>query len=268
MASQLDIPTPQPLVCLNLSPATASGPEPLPAVRRYRLLKGTVDFVLAVVLFVLTLPLVLLAALLVKLTSRGPVFYAQTRLGLDGRPFRIHKLRTMYKDCEKDSGVCWASPGDPRVTPVGSFLRRTHLDELPQLWNVLRGEMSLVGPRPERPEFIPRLEGAIPRYRERLQIRPGVTGLAQVQLPGDTDLDSVRRKLVYDLYYIEHLSLWLDLKLIGCTACKVFHVPFRMQRRLFRVPAAATVENPGEEGEVSTEAMPESPAKVLQPELA
>ena len=105
------------------------------------------------------------------------------RLGKNGRPFRLHKIRTMRHDCEKATGPRWAVPGDPRITPLGRFLRQTHLDELPQLWNVLRGEMSLVGPRPERPEFVPDLEQAIPHYRDRLLVRPGVTGLAQVQLP-------------------------------------------------------------------------------------
>src|SRR5205823_316253 len=112
----------------------------------------------------------------------------------------------------------WSIPGDPRVTLIGQVLRRTHLDELPQLLNVLRGDMSLIGPRPERPEFLPELEAAFPRYRDRLAVRPGVTGLAQVQLPADSDLDSVREKLRHDLYYIQHLGPWLDLRILICTA--------------------------------------------------
>jgi lipopolysaccharide/colanic/teichoic acid biosynthesis glycosyltransferase len=208
-------------------------------------LKPALDRALGLVLFVLTLPLMVAAALLVRLTSRGPAFYSQTRLGLDGRPFTIHKLRTMTHDCEKQSGARWSTAGDSRITPVGRFLRKTHLDELPQLLNVLRGEMSLVGPRPERPEFVPQLARAIPRYHERLRVLPGVTGLAQIQLPPDTDLDSVRRKLAYDLYYAEHMSLRLDLKIILCTACKVFAMPFAVQRVVFRVPSAAAVEGDG-----------------------
>ena len=137
------------------------------------------------------------AAIVVKLTSRGPAFYTQIRLGQDGRAYAIYKLRTMTHDCEKLSGPQWSKKGDCRVTAVGRLLRRSHLDELPQLWNVLRGEMSLIGPRPERPEFVPRLERSLPHYRARLHVRPGVTGLAQVQLPPDTDLGSVRRKLAY-----------------------------------------------------------------------
>jgi lipopolysaccharide/colanic/teichoic acid biosynthesis glycosyltransferase len=148
----------------------------------------------------------------------------------------------MYHNCERDSGVQWSSKGDPRITPIGRFLRATHIDELPQLINVLLGDMSLVGPRPERPEIVPSLERVIPNYRDRLQVRPGVTGLAQVQLPADTDFDSVRRKLLYDLYYIENLGPWLDLRLILCTAMKMLGIPFRMQRWLFRVPSRREVE--------------------------
>src|SRR5262249_10254241 len=111
------------------------------------------------------------------------------------------------------------------------------------LWNVVRGEMSLVGPRPERPEFVPSLEEAIPHYRERLRVRPGVTGLAQIQLPPDSDLDSVRRKLCYDLYYVRHLSPWLDLKILLSTLLKVLHLPFGVARALFRVPSAAQIES-------------------------
>src|SRR5207253_4196733 len=142
-----------------------------------------------------------------------PVFYSQIRLGRGGKPFAIYKIRTMTHNCEKVSGAQWSTPGDARITPVGRFLRKTHLDELPQLWNVLRADMSLVGPRPERPEFVPKLEHALPRYRDRLAVRPGVSGLAQVQLPPDTDLASVRRKLAHDLFYVERMSFWLDLRI-------------------------------------------------------
>src|SRR5947209_2334636 len=171
--------------------------------------KAAVEFVAAFCLLILAAPLILLAALLAKLSSSGPAFYCQIRLGWGGVPYTIFKIRTMTHQCEKWSGPQWSRAGDPRVTRIGHFLRATHLDELPQLWNVLRGEMSLVGPRPERPEFIPHLEWAIPHYRRRLLVRPGVTGLAQVQLPADTDLESVRRKLAYDLYYLGEMSLWL-----------------------------------------------------------
>jgi lipopolysaccharide/colanic/teichoic acid biosynthesis glycosyltransferase len=172
----------------------------LPPAGWYQPCKRAADLTAALALLLLTAPLVLLAMLLIKLTSRGPVLYTQTRLGRHGRPFAIYKLRTMAHRAESLTGPCWSRPGDPRVTRLGRFLRRTHLDELPQRWNVLRGDMSLVGPRPERPEFVPQLEQAVAHYRERLRVRPGVTGLAQVQLPPDTDLDSVRLKLAYDLY--------------------------------------------------------------------
>jgi lipopolysaccharide/colanic/teichoic acid biosynthesis glycosyltransferase len=208
----------------------------------YRTLKVAAEFGIAVVLLALTSPLVLLAALLVKLTSRGPVFYSQVRLGRFGRPYPIFKIRTMVHNCEKVTGAKWSMPRDPRVTPVGRFLRRTHLDELPQLWNVIRGDMSLIGPRPERPEFISVLEQAIPHYAERLLVRPGVTGLAQVQLPADIDLESVRRKLAYDLYYIRQPSFWLDLRILLCTVFHLLGVPYRVLRGLCRMPTNYEVE--------------------------
>jgi lipopolysaccharide/colanic/teichoic acid biosynthesis glycosyltransferase len=204
--------------------------------------KAVADFVLAAVALVPALPLMLLAALAVKLTSRGPAFYSQARLGKGGRPFTIFKLRTMIHNCESLTGPRWSIPGDPRITPVGWFLRRTHLDELPQLFNVLMGDMSLIGPRPERPEFVPELERALPTYRQRLNVRPGVTGLAQVQLPPDTDLVSVRQKLALDLYYVRHLSPWLDLRLLASTSFYAAGVPFRLFGRLLGIPASAKVE--------------------------
>ncbi len=208
----------------------------------YLLAKTAADFVAALLLLVLTAPLVLLAMALVKLTSPGPVFYSQTRLGRHGRPFTLYKVRTMAHDCESLTGPCWSVPGDARVTPVGRWLRRTHLDELPQLWNVLRGDMSLIGPRPERPEFVPTLERAVPHYRKRLQVRPGVTGLAQVQLPPDTDLDSVRLKTAYDLHYIRRVGLWLDLRVATATLFKLAGVSFTGLRAGFRLPPRELIE--------------------------
>jgi lipopolysaccharide/colanic/teichoic acid biosynthesis glycosyltransferase len=208
----------------------------------YASLKWLLDFSLAMALLVLTAPLVVVAMLFIKLTSRGPALYTQTRLGRGGRPFIIYKLRTMVHRCESLTGARWATAGDPRITPIGRLLRATHIDELPQLWNVLRGEMSLVGPRPERPEFVPRLEQAIPHYRARLLVKPGVTGLAQVQLPPDTDLVSVKLKLSYDLYYLQHAGVWLDLRLIASTALKMFGVPFRVLRAIFGYPHKDTVQ--------------------------
>src|SRR5262245_11635367 len=147
----------------------------------------------------------------------------------------------MCDNCEATSGPRWSLPGDPRVTPLGKVLRATHLDELPQLWNVLKGDMSLIGPRPERPEFVPQLERALPAYRQRLRLRPGVTGLAQVLLPPDTDVESVRRKLAHDLYSIRHLSVWLDVRLIACTALYALAIPFRVTSRLLCLPVSGEV---------------------------
>jgi len=208
----------------------------------YVAVKSALDFLAASVMIALAIPLMALAAALVKLTSRGPMIYSQVRLGRFGRPYHIYKIRTMVHDCEKHSGARWCTTHDPRITWVGRFLRRTHLDELPQLWNVIRGDMSLIGPRPERPEFVPTLQGAIPYYLDRLQVRPGVTGLAQVQLPADTDLESVRRKLAYDLYYVRNVSFWLDFRILVCTAFKVLGVPFDVLRSLFRMPSRLKVE--------------------------
>jgi lipopolysaccharide/colanic/teichoic acid biosynthesis glycosyltransferase len=212
------------------------------ATTRYLAVKSVLEFVGATFLLVLTSPLILLAAVLVKLTSSGPGIYSQVRLGLFGKPYRIYKIRTMAHECERQSGVRWSTQHDSRVTPLGRLLRRTHLDELPQLWNVIRGDMSLIGPRPERPELIPALQRAIPHYSDRLLVRPGVTGLAQVQLPADTDMESVRRKLAYDLYYVRQVSFWLDLRILCCTAFKVAGVPYYLLRGLFRMPSRFRVE--------------------------
>jgi lipopolysaccharide/colanic/teichoic acid biosynthesis glycosyltransferase len=172
---------------------------------------------LALVLGVLTFPLVLLLAGLAKASSPGPAFYRQVRLGRYGRPFWMCKIRTMAHNCEAKTGAVWASTDDPRVTRIGRFLRETHLDELPQLWHVVRGHMSLIGPRPERPEMAARIERRFPQFCLRLQVRPGITGLAQVQLPADTELEGVGDKLAYDLYYARRMSIWLDLRVSLCT---------------------------------------------------
>jgi len=208
----------------------------------YPTLKASLDFIAAIVLGLVLAPVILAAMLLIRLSSRGPALYIQTRVGRNGKPFKIFKLRTMVHQCESLTGATWSKPGDPRITPLGRFLRKSHLDELPQLLNVLLGQMSLVGPRPERPEFLPQLEQSIPHYRERLLVRPGVTGLAQVQLPPDTDLDSVRLKLAYDLYYVQQASFWLDVRIVLGTAFKVAGLSFALLRRLFWIPSKETIE--------------------------
>ena len=208
----------------------------------YLVFKYAIDFCLAALLLILTAPVLIISALLVRLTSRGPMVYSQVRLGRDGRPYRIYKLRSMYHLCEVQSGVQWSQIGDPRITPLGRFLRRTHLDELPQLWNILRGEMSLVGPRPERPEFIPALARSVSLYTMRMAVRPGVTGLAQVQLAADTDLESVRKKVAHDLYYVQQASLWMDTRILVATVFKVFGASFEFLRKTFFLPSSAVVQ--------------------------
>jgi lipopolysaccharide/colanic/teichoic acid biosynthesis glycosyltransferase len=148
----------------------------------------------------------------VRLTSRGPALYQQRRVGQHGRVFTIHKFRSMRQDAEAKTGAVWASKhGDPRVTPIGAILRKTRLDELPQLWNVLVGDMSLVGPRPERPEFVGHLTKDIPFYGQRHIVRPGVTGWAQVRYTYGATTEDALQKLQYDLFYIKHMSIALDL---------------------------------------------------------
>jgi lipopolysaccharide/colanic/teichoic acid biosynthesis glycosyltransferase len=199
--------------------------------------KGIVEYALTVVAAIFAAPLVLLSAILVKLTSSGPAFYTQTRVGRNGRSFTIYKIRTMVHECESLTGPRWSMPGDPRITRIGHFLRKTHLDELPQLFNVLRGDMGLIGPRPERPEFVPRLERVLPQYRQRLSIRPGITGLAQVHFSSDTDIESVRRKLALDLHYIVNARPGLDLRILLATGFYAIGNPLGLSRRIAAVRA-------------------------------
>jgi len=208
----------------------------------YLPLKRCCDFGLALALLIVSAPAVLLAAMLVKLTSRGPALYRQMRVGLDGRHFVLLKLRTMKHNAEADTGPVWSTENDGRVTTVGSLLRRTHIDEFPQLFNVLRGEMSLVGPRPERPEFVAKLDWEIPYYRERLKVRPGITGLAQLRLRADTSLESVRQKVVNDVYYVRHVNPILDGKLLVMTAWRLLNEVFSFFWAFFSLPNPEEVE--------------------------
>ncbi|MEO8327516.1 MAG: exopolysaccharide biosynthesis polyprenyl glycosylphosphotransferase, partial [Nitrospirota bacterium] len=181
-------------------------------------LKRMVDVCGAVVALVVASPIALMIAVLIKLTSSGPVFYRQIRVGLDGKSFNIIKIRTMRMDAEEKTGPVWTKAHDPRRTLIGTFLRRTSLDELPQFWNVLKGEMSIVGPRPERPEFIEKFRAQIPQYNLRHKMKAGITGWAQINgLRGNT---SWEKRLAYDMYYIEHWSLWLDVKIMILTLWK------------------------------------------------
>ncbi len=180
------------------------------SVVHIRKVKRIMDFTVALVGLVLSAPVSLLAALIVKLDSPGPALYRQRRSGLDGRVYTLLKFRTMRQDAEAQSGAVWAGQSDSRVTRTGNWMRKWRVDELPQLINVLRGEMSLVGPRPERPEFVETLSQAIPFYRERLLVPPGITGWAQVKYPYAASIEAARRKLQYDLYYIKHMGFFLD----------------------------------------------------------
>ena len=191
-----------------------------------------VNLLLALLALLVLLPILLLIALAIKLTSRGPVLYTQERVGLDrrlpgpeagnhrrtrdigGRPFTIYKFRTMWVDAESATGAVWATQNDPRITPVGRFLRQYRLDEIPQLLNVMRGEMNIVGPRPERPTIFAELRGHIAEYPLRQRAKPGITGLAQIHHHYDRSVDDVRTKVRYDLEYIRRQSVWEDLRIM------------------------------------------------------
>ncbi len=193
-----------------------------------------INVIVACIGLVLAAPVMLVVALLVRLTSRGPILYSQTRVGVDrrykrsdtddrrrndqgGKPFEMYKFRSMAVDSEADGRAVWAKPQDPRVTPVGGMLRKTRLDELPQLYNVIRGDMNIVGPRPERPTIFAELRKTIPQYHMRQRVKPGITGWAQVNQAYDACLDDVRQKVCYDLEYIQRRSVFEDLRIMSMT---------------------------------------------------
>jgi Undecaprenyl-phosphate glucose phosphotransferase len=185
-----------------------------------KLFKRLIDVLISSFGLVLLSPLFLLISLLIKITSKGPVFYKQKRMGLDGNIFEMIKFRSMIVDAENETGSVWAKEDDPRRTPLGKILRKTSLDELPQLWNVLKGEMSLVGPRPERPELIERFKEVIPNYMLRHKIKAGMTGWAQVN--GWRGNSSLEKRIEHDIYYIEHWSIAFDIKILFLTLFKGF----------------------------------------------
>jgi len=191
------------------------------ARRYFSTAKEVVDILLGVLFGILALPLLLVCAVLIKLSSKGPVLFRQTRVGLRGAPFRMIKLRTMYVDAEDRSGAVWASKNDPRVIPVCRWMRRSHVDELPQLWNIIRGEMSIVGPRPERPEIMAELENHYPEVRKRLEVKPGLTGLAQVRNGYDSSIEAFRHKLASDLEYIERRRWAMEFSILARTVLKL-----------------------------------------------
>jgi exopolysaccharide biosynthesis polyprenyl glycosylphosphotransferase len=248
-----------PVTMLRFSEETVGG-EPIIALRPLglpvwgRIVKRLLDTAVAAAgLIVLAIPMLLVAAL-VKLSSRGPVLYAQRRVGLDGREFTMYKFRTMRADAEEASGPVWAQPDDARCTGLGRILRATNADEIPQLWNVLRGQMSLVGPRPERPEFVRRFKAEIDRYPHKHWVKPGITGWAQVHgWRGTTRLDE---RIRHDLHYIEHWSLWMDLRILLMT-------PF-LGRKMAEPPASSprpdvTPDEGRPPSSVATAAVPGAP---------
>ena len=191
------------------------------ARRKYRQAKPYFDSAAALCLMCAFAPVIAVCAVLIKLTSRGPVFYSQERVGENGRVFKIVKLRSMRMDAETASGPVWcAGEKDPRITWIGHILRASHLDEVPQLLNVVRGEMSLVGPRPERPHFVEKLKSEVPGYETRLLVKPGITGLAQVRSGYDHTLRDVRKKVKLDAIYIRKMCWWVDFVIIARTMKK------------------------------------------------
>jgi sugar transferase (PEP-CTERM system associated) len=201
----------------NLRPSWLIFSDGFRKSRLLRSAKRLVDIAGALVGIILTAPLMLIVAAAVKLTSPGPALYQQRRVGQHGRIFTVHKFRSMRKDAEAGTGAVWAQKNDARITTVGKIIRKTRMDELPQLWNVLAGDMSLVGPRPERPEFVEQLAKEIPFYGQRHIVRPGLTGWAQVRYTYTASVEDALQKLQYDLFYIKNLSISLDLFIIVST---------------------------------------------------
>jgi lipopolysaccharide/colanic/teichoic acid biosynthesis glycosyltransferase len=191
------------------------------ARRYFELGKEILDISMGFVLLVVLTPVFAVCAAIIKLSSKGPVFYTQTRVGKNGKTFLMYKLRTMYSDAESGTGPVWASQDDPRTVPTCRWMRRTHADELPQLVNVIKGDMSLIGPRPERPEILANLEQAYPSIRKRLAVRPGITGLAQVRDGYDTSVEAFSKKLDADLEYIEGRKWSLEFKIFAGTLTKL-----------------------------------------------
>jgi len=189
-----------------------------------RAAKRLIDVVVSFFILIIGSPIFLTTAIAIKLDSRGPVIYKQERSGLNGKIFKVYKFRSMTKDAEKITGPVWSAKDDPRITKVGRFIRKVRIDELPQIWNVFKGEMSLVGPRPERPFFVEQLAKEIPYYKRRLRVRPGITGWAQVKHKYDESIEDVKIKLQYDLFYIENMSLKTDIKILFRTIFVVLFV--------------------------------------------
>jgi len=194
----------------GLNPSTLIFSDGFRSKSSQQILRRLVSIAVSLTALTICLPFIPFIMLAVRLSSPGPIFYRQVRVGLNNRPYAVIKFRTMRQDAEVN-GAVWASENDPRITALGKFMRKTRLDEIPQLWNVLRGEMAFVGPRPERPEFVEWLSREIPLYELRHMIRPGITGWAQVRYRYGASLEDTKNKLEYDLYYVKHQSVGLDL---------------------------------------------------------
>lgn len=234
-----------------------------PTLSGYFFWKKIFDRGLAMLLLVPGLPIIGVLVALVRLTSQGPGIFAQTRTGKDGKTYTMYKIRSMTNDAEIGTGAVWTQENDPRVTRIGRLLRKLHLDEFPQLFNVLRGEMSFIGPRPERPEFVVVLSEAIPGYVDRLVMLPGITGLAQINLPPDTDFESVRRKQVLDMQYVQEAGLWLDMRMLLCTSLRLFGVGGDLAMRLMRVERHVLLQDTDETSAILAE-QPPTPDRVLK----
>jgi exopolysaccharide biosynthesis polyprenyl glycosylphosphotransferase len=209
ITGQVRIETIRGLPLLNINPDI---------ITEYQLfIKRSGDIFLAITALILFFPFYLLIALLVRMSSSGTILYKQVRVGLNGETFVLIKFRTMFDDSERTTGPIWAEEDDPRITPIGKILRKYHFDEIPQLLNVLWGNMSIIGPRPERPKIIEELVRDIPYYPRRLKVKPGITGWAQIMGAYDRSIGDVHNKLKHDFYYIENMSILLDLKIIFMT---------------------------------------------------
>lgn len=210
---------PEPITIIGFTAGTATIVSQL-ARRYFEIAKDCFDVLLGGVAFVLALPVLVVCGIIIKLSSKGPLFFTQVRLGKDGVPFKMYKLRTMFSDAERLEGAVWAAKNDPRIVPGCRWMRRSHVDELPQLVNVMKGEMSLVGPRPERPEIFVELEKKYPEVRQRLAVKPGITGLAQIRNGYDTNIEAFRDKLNSDLEYIANRKWSNELWIITQTISK------------------------------------------------
>ncbi|MCJ7615281.1 MAG: TIGR03013 family PEP-CTERM/XrtA system glycosyltransferase [Desulfobacterales bacterium] len=202
------------LIVEHINPGWLIFSEGFEKSRARRFIKYTLDLILSIILLVILVPVIIITVVLIKIDSRGPVFFSQERVGKDKKLYKIYKFRSMVTDAEKQSGPTWADENDNRITRIGRFIRKWRIDEIPQLWNVLKGDMSFVGPRPERDFFVKKLEGIIPYYRERFTVKPGISGWAQVSYGYGASVKDAVEKLNYDLFYIKNLSTLMDLMII------------------------------------------------------